>query len=542
MNWLDLVVGNALGATVIALFVFGLGARLRRPTVLHALWGLVLLKLVSVPVLEPEVLPAREKILSALAVLPASPAASSLPTAPSSLPKAASVATRPGGQGRSRELAAPRPLERDEPGLTGPRSGAGSFGGNVASLLRTGALLGTLVVLVLTVVRGLRFSRLLRTAPLAPPEFQERAEQLSRAFGLSRAPRLRLVPGRVPPSVWPRPGGCEILLPASLLPSLAAAERDLLLAHELAHVRRRDHWLRPLELVVVALWWWFPVAWWARRRFRAAEEKACDALVLSRLPHAARSYADGLIKTLEFLAHPSQSTPALATGAVRVSLQERVTMILDKNTRSPLPRRLVPLVVAAGLLALLTSPGWLDTTAARAKEDADAEIERTHAARMLEFEHQRLELEQARHQLELQRWEVELRHQEESQAREFADVRAEIERLRSEGLAAEAESRERELASREREASVHRKWLEFERGHAAEVAAVEMELRKTELEQQEAELRGAGERRHENEERLLELQRKLKTLEIQKMRAELEQLREMIELREQELETERSAK
>ncbi len=539
MNWPDLVIGNALGATAIALVVSGLGMRLRRPAVIHALWGLVLLKLVSIPVLEPEVLPARERILSALAVIPARPAASSLPAEE---PVVALLEQRGNPHLTAPGLGAALTVPQDKPARIGLRPAADSFGRNVASLLRAGAMLGTLVALGLTVLRGLRFGRLLRTAPPARRELRERAEQLSRVFGLSRAPRLRLVPGRVPPAVWPRPGGCEILLPASLLPLLTTAERDLLLAHELAHVRRRDHWLRPLELAVVALWWWFPVAWWARRRFRAAEEKACDALVLSRLPHAARSYADGLIKTLEFLAHPSHSTPALATGAVRASLQERVTMILDKNTRSPFPRQLVPWVVAVSLLALLTSPGWLDTSAARAKEDPEAEIEGTHAVRMLEFERQSLELEQAQHELELQRWEVELRHQEEAQAREFADVRAEIERLRGEGLVAEAESRERELAWRQREASLHRKWLEFERAHAAEVAAAEMELRKTALEQQEAELRGARERRPEDEERILELQRKLKALEIQRMQAELEQLREMIELREQELEVEESGK
>jgi beta-galactosidase len=37
------------------------------------------------------------------------------------------------------------------------------------------------------------------------------------------------------------------------------------MAHELAHLRRCDHWVRRLELVVTALYWWFPPVWLARK-------------------------------------------------------------------------------------------------------------------------------------------------------------------------------------------------------------------------------------------------------------------------------------
>jgi beta-lactamase regulating signal transducer with metallopeptidase domain len=76
-----------------------------------------------------------------------------------------------------------------------------------------------------------------------------------------------------PADALARASGPVLLLPRDLLDELTPDERDALLAHELAHVRRRDHWVRLLELAATALFWWYPVAWWARAALRRAEER-----------------------------------------------------------------------------------------------------------------------------------------------------------------------------------------------------------------------------------------------------------------------------
>ena len=58
---------------------------------------------------------------------------------------------------------------------------------------------------------------------------------------------------------------------ASSWAALDAARCDTLLAHELAHYARGDHWVRWLELIVAVLFWWHPAAWVARVKLREAE-------------------------------------------------------------------------------------------------------------------------------------------------------------------------------------------------------------------------------------------------------------------------------
>lgn len=70
-----------------------------------------------------------------------------------------------------------------------------------------------------------------------------------------------------------RPG---IGLPAEYWSENSPAAQDVILAHELAHLKVRD----PLALcgvdLLLAMLWWHPMAWWARHQFRASCETTAD--------------------------------------------------------------------------------------------------------------------------------------------------------------------------------------------------------------------------------------------------------------------------
>src|SRR5262249_50660385 len=144
---------------------------------------------------------------------------------------------------------------------------------------------------------------------------------------------LALIPGAVSPMLWALGGATRLLLPMSLLNRLDDQQQATLIAHELAHWRRCDHWVRVFELLVTGLYWWHPVVWWARWELRETEEQCCDAWVVGSLPQAARPYALALLETVNFLTAARPALPPVASGiGHRHLLQRRLRMIMQCST------------------------------------------------------------------------------------------------------------------------------------------------------------------------------------------------------------------
>jgi hypothetical protein len=213
----------------------------------------------------------------------------------------------------------------------------------------------------LATVRIVRFHCTLKECPTVPKEWQDQTDDLAEHLGLSCRPKVQLVPGQVPPMLWVIGGRPRLLVPGQLWPTLQPDERTSLLLHELAHLRRHDHWVRWLELVVGGLYWWHPAVWWARRALREAEEQCCDAWVVWAMPRAARTYANALLAALEFVSG-ARTTPAAASatsGNGHVScLKRRLRMIVRATTPKGLSwiGRFAVLGMAALVLPL--APSW----------------------------------------------------------------------------------------------------------------------------------------------------------------------------------------
>ena len=122
-------------------------------------------------------------------------------------------------------------------------------------------------------------------------------------MGLRRAPAVCLVPGRVSPALWMPglwPGRATLILPAGLVRLLDDRQRAAVIAHELAHLRRGDPWVRWLELVVSGLYWWHPLLGWFRRG-AAGGGRGMLRLAGGGGGGRAADYATALVETAAFL-------------------------------------------------------------------------------------------------------------------------------------------------------------------------------------------------------------------------------------------------
>src|SRR5882757_2563377 len=89
----------------------------------------------------------------------------------------------------------------------------------------------------------------------------------------------------------------KIVLPRDFEARYSETERMLILAHECAHVGRKDALTNGIACALVCLFWFNPLIYWAWRGFRFDQEVACDAAVLRQARVSRRGYARALAKT-----------------------------------------------------------------------------------------------------------------------------------------------------------------------------------------------------------------------------------------------------
>jgi beta-lactamase regulating signal transducer with metallopeptidase domain len=202
-------------------------------------------------------------------------------------------------------------------------------------------------------VRIIRFRRRLLAAIPAPDDLIDEAGWISRQLGIS-APELLVVPDLGTPLLWCL-GRPQLLLPARLVKTLPLDRWRGILAHELAHLRRGDHWVSRLELAAGLFWWWNPVYWLARTRLDAEAELACDAWVVWALPKDRLTYAEVLFDICTTFSMAKPPAPTLSVAGSGRFFERRLTMIL----RGDVPCRLTPAgLLGAFVLLFCTLPSW----------------------------------------------------------------------------------------------------------------------------------------------------------------------------------------
>lgn len=159
-----------------------------------------------------------------------------------------------------------------------------------------------------------------------------------------------------------------IVLPESLVTSGDVARLQMVLAHELTHIRRGDLALGAFQWLTQIMWWFHPLIWLTCRQVTRERERSCDEDVLALLRCPPVAYAQCLLDVLRF----NQRAPWLpafsgmgAADVTRRRFEHILRCNMTSRSRTPVSYWLLALVVLC-----LTLPGARRLTATPTKQPA----------------------------------------------------------------------------------------------------------------------------------------------------------------------------
>jgi len=220
------------------------------------------------------------------------------------------------------------------------------------------------------------------------------ARHAARKVGLPRDPEVRYSDRALVPLTW----GC--LRPRVVLPAAAArwskTTLNMVLLHELAHVKRRDVLTAAAGQAATILQWFNPLLWITRRRLEAERERSADDVVLAAgIP--ASAYAGCLLRMARAVAR-SRGGPAYCVALFgKARLEERVMAIIDdrrsRSAQRPFRSALAALaalvlVAALGVAGIMARPQ--ETAPGDAPPESVSGAERTAAENVLNAFYQAL--------------------------------------------------------------------------------------------------------------------------------------------------------
>ena len=154
-----------------------------------------------------------------------------------------------------------------------------------------------------------------------------------------------------------------VLLPATMVTGLNSAQLEMLILHELAHIRRHDYLVNFLQTLIELLFFFHPGVHWIGKQMRNEREYCSDDIAVQHCGDAI-AYAHTLTDTASLCAKNHFHTiPTMAMAASGGDLKERVLRLVDhhcaptNNTSKWLAA--VSLLLALALLSvnqLLTMP------------------------------------------------------------------------------------------------------------------------------------------------------------------------------------------
>lgn len=149
-----------------------------------------------------------------------------------------------------------------------------------------------------------------------------------------------------------------VLIPAAAVAGLSTEQLEAILAHELAHVLRRDFLVNILQTAAETILFYHPAAWWISRQIRQERECSCD-----RIAARAAGGETVLAKALVSLEENRAAMPLLAASGG--NLRNRIERLAELNR--PAPVQFTGTLLALSLLAAVQLFGLQELTGGFAK-------------------------------------------------------------------------------------------------------------------------------------------------------------------------------
>jgi beta-lactamase regulating signal transducer with metallopeptidase domain len=199
-----------------------------------------------------------------------------------------------------------------------------------------------------------RFLRSIQYSTIPALHLEASLKKLQNSLGIRHHIELRLIDNNLSPLVLNKH---TLLVPAKVLEKLNLAQQESMLAHELAHIKRRDDlWLRVYQGIKTVLFFQ-PLNYWVYKQMYQTAEYACDAWA-SKVTDNQHAMAQCLVEVAEWLLKPNQwamgmaARPHLLTKRVKKLLNNQ-TMTQEKNYS---PLLLVAVITLVGIFALFIFP------------------------------------------------------------------------------------------------------------------------------------------------------------------------------------------
>jgi beta-lactamase regulating signal transducer with metallopeptidase domain/lipopolysaccharide export system protein LptA len=209
------------------------------------------------------------------------------------------------------------------------------------------ALFGTaatgLMLFLIMLVRWRLLRQQLRKSESAPIWLEEMVHDTQRKAGCRRRVRLVLTDVSISPALCGllRP---VIVLPSALVQKLRPDQLQAVLLHELFHLRNGDVWVNCFQSLLQIVFWWHPFLWFANARIRKIREEVVDDSVRLALGEEAETYAPTLLEVARLaLARPLATLGLVGILESRNALKQRV----DRLVNFPAPRRAGLSIVSA---------------------------------------------------------------------------------------------------------------------------------------------------------------------------------------------------